>query len=174
MKKKSSKKDNTLFRCVILSIGYALCLMLFVNSSVDAQVDQSPDSYYNPLYAKNVNASALLEDIADVTSNIVDEDKRAEINGTYGSGKLKIAVDSIEPQAGPTTGTTNVLVRGGPFDDLALIYPHPKCKFGRMDMVVDATYVPCVTTPLGMKDLEPTRKEKVSFTSPSNQNIFID
>jgi hypothetical protein len=52
-------------------------------------------------------------------------------------------VDSIEPAGGLVTGDTRVLVRGGmknhvtgakvPFDHLELAFPHPKCKFGRID-----------------------------------------
>lgn len=40
------------------------------------------------------------------------------------------------------------MVRGGPFEDMHLVHPRPKCKFGRHDMIVDATYVTCSKKPL--------------------------
>lgn len=49
---------------------------------------------------------------------------------------------------------TRVLVRGGPFEDMHLVYPHPKCKFGRRDMIVDAQYVSCTKKPLTVEDIE--------------------
>ena len=52
-------------------------------------------------------------------------------------------IDSIEPSGGPTTGETRVLVRGGPFEELDLLYPNPVCKFGSNDRIVKATYVKC-------------------------------
>lgn len=71
-----------------------------------------------------------------------------------GAGKLKVEVDSIDPIGGPTSGETRVTVRGGPFHDMHLIYPKPKCKFGKRDMVVSATYVSCTETPLDMLQIE--------------------
>ena len=35
-----------------------------------------------------------------------------------------------------------------------MIYPHPKCKFGRRDMIVDATYVSCATKPITVIETE--------------------
>ena len=61
----------------------------------------------------------------------------------YGGRPFSVSVDSIEPEGGPITGNTRVLVRGGPFNDLQVLFPHPKCKFGKYDLVVDATYVLC-------------------------------
>jgi hypothetical protein len=75
---------------------------------------------------------------------------------------LGLEIDSIEPNAGPMTGDTRVLVRGGPFDEMDLIYPRPKCKFGANDRVVEATYVKCTQKPLGMNELEGKNKAKVS------------
>lgn len=63
----------------------------------------------------------------------MDEAKVAEMKSKYGDGKIKLEVASIEPEGGPTTGSTRVLVRGGPFGDLSEVYPSPKCKFGRLD-----------------------------------------
>lgn len=55
-------------------------------------------------------------------------------------------ISSISPEGGPTTGNTRVTVRGEPFhSDMHLLYPNPKCKFGRRSMIVDATYITCKT-----------------------------
>jgi hypothetical protein len=85
------------------------------------------------------------------------------LNEQYGQGRLTLTVDSIEPEAGPTSGDTRVLVRGGPFKDMKLIYPHPKCKFGKYDMVVDATYVQCTTSPTRIEENEPRHRNKVKI-----------
>ena len=60
------------------------------------------------------------------------------------------------------TGETRVLIRGGPFEEMDLIYPRPKCKFGSNDRVVEATYVKCTQKPLSMNELEGKNKAKVS------------
>lgn len=91
-----------------------------------------------------------------------DEITKAEIKMRYGGPGFKVSVDSIEPEGGPVTGNTRVLVRGGPFKDLQILYPKPKCKFGRFDMVVDATYVLCTTSPTAIEEREAHHKEKVS------------
>ena len=57
---------------------------------------------------------------------------------------------------------TRVTVRGGPFGDMKLLYPHPKCKFGRSDMIVDATYVTCTAEAKGMNDVEGHKGNRVS------------
>ena len=54
------------------------------------------------------------------------------------------------------------MVRGGPFEDMTLIYPRPKCKFGANDRIVDATYVKCHERPLKTEDAEGKSKDKVS------------
>ena len=76
---------------------------------------------------------------------------------------LGLMIDSIEPEGGPITGETRVLVRGGPFEDMALLYPRPKCKFGANDRVVEATYVKCHEKPLKMEDNEGKSRDKVSL-----------
>jgi hypothetical protein len=59
------------------------------------------------------------------------------------------------PQAGPTSGETNVMVRSKEFfNGMSLIFPHPKCKFGKRSMIVDALYVPCSQKPLTVMDIE--------------------
>ena len=76
---------------------------------------------------------------------------------------LGLTIDSIEPEGGPITGETRVLVRGGPFEDMTLLYPRPKCKFGANDRVVEATYVKCHEKPLKMEDNEGKSRDKVSL-----------
>ena len=71
---------------------------------------------------------------------------------------LTVNIDSIEPKGGPTTGTTRVTVRGGPFKYIVLIHPKPVRKFGRTDMVVPATYVSCSPKPTSINDLEARRQ----------------
>ena len=90
----------------------------------------------------------------DVADNKVNETLKKIIAAKYGRGKLKLEVASIEPEGGPTSGNTRVLVRGGPFDDMATDFPKPKCKFGRNDKVVDATYVTCSPAPLAVDQKE--------------------
>jgi hypothetical protein len=62
------------------------------------------------------------------------------------SSNSTFTIDSIEPKAGPTYGDTKVLVRGSPITN-STSYPTPKCKFGKSDMVVLATYVTCTPSP---------------------------
>ena len=90
----------------------------------------------------------------DIDDNWIPPEKIEELENKYGSGKLKLTVDDIDPVGGPSTGDTRVLVRGGPFEDLIGIYPKPKCRFGRRDLTVSATYVSCRTEPTtyGMKE----------------------
>ena len=65
------------------------------------------------------------------------ERKRQELELKYaGQDDLGIQIDSIEPEGGPITGETRVLVHGGPFRDMELLYPRPKCKFGANNRVV--------------------------------------
>lgn len=98
----------------------------------------------------------------DVSQNYFDPAIKKQQEEKYGQGKLKIYLDSIEPEGGPTVGNTRVLVRGGPFKDLEAVYPHSKCKFGRYVMIVDATYVMCTTMPTRIEDLEPRHRNKVN------------
>jgi hypothetical protein len=106
----------------------------------------------------------------DVADNYFDPNLVKDDIEKYGNGKLKLKVDSIEPEGGPVSGNTRVLVRGGPFRGLEAIFPHPKCKFGRYDMIVDATYVACTTRPTPIEELEPRHRNKVRYL---NLNLFI-
>ena len=96
--------------------------------------------------------------------------KKTQLEQQYtNTDSLGLMIDSIEPEAGPITGETRVLVRGGPFEDMTLLYPRPKCKFGANDRIVEATYVRCTDKPLKMEDDEGRGKDKVSkFRSEPN------
>ena len=98
--------------------------------------------------------------VPDESDNVFDENIREEDIRKYGGGKLHITVDSIEPEGGPTTGATRVLVRGGPFAGLEALYAHPKCKFGKTDRVVTAVYVNCTTRPTAIEENEPRHRHR--------------
>jgi hypothetical protein len=100
----------------------------------------------------------------DSANNVADPAKREAVLAQWAGKEFTLAVDSIEPEGGPTTGNTRVLVRGGPFTDLQILFPHPVCKFGRYDMVVEATYVLCTTSPTPIDQLEPRHRHKVTFS----------
>lgn len=90
------------------------------------------------------------------TAALTEAEKRKKDNLTtkYPSHSISVKIDSIHPTGGPITGETRVLVRGGPFEDMHLIYPSPKCKFGKHSMIVPATYVSCTTKPLHVDEVE--------------------
>mmetsp|Transcript_47135 Transcript_47135/g.62410 ORF Transcript_47135/g.62410 Transcript_47135/m.62410 type:complete len:108 (-) Transcript_47135:4-327(-) len=69
-----------------------------------------------------------------------------------------LSISSIEPEQGPMTGDTRVLVRGGPFSKWELTYKHPKCKFG--EFVVDATYVTCTQHRVRYDEKEGRHKDR--------------
>ena len=72
----------------------------------------------------------------------------------YGNGRVRLEIQSIEPEAGPVYGETRVLVRGGPFKDMITVYRHPKCRFGSNKRIVNADYVICTVSPTPAKDFE--------------------
>ena len=76
--------------------------------------------------------------------------------------EFALEIDSIEPNGGPVYGDTRVLVRGGPFEEMDLIYPQPMCKFGANDRVVKATYVKCTEKPITMEEFEGKNHANVS------------
>ena len=97
-----------------------------------------------------------------------DQRTRAALLERYPSWEnLNLRIASIDPDAGPVTGATRVLVRGGPFENMSLLYPSPKCKFGRNDRVVDAAYVRCTEEPLTVDMSEGNRLNRVSQTLSS-------
>ena len=46
---------------------------------------------------------------------------------------------------------------------MQLIHPKPKCKFGRNDMIVAATYVSCTQKPIGVSDAEAKKNERTDW-----------
>ena len=90
--------------------------------------------------------------------------RKVELETQYGSDgtNLNLEIDSIFPAGGPTTGETRVTVRGGPFEEMDLLYPTPMCKFGANDRIVKATYVKCSQKALKISDVEGKNKQKVS------------
>lgn len=76
---------------------------------------------------------------------------------------LTVQIDSIEPSGGPVSGTTRVTVRGGPFKDMMLIHPKPKCKFGKNSMIVAATYVTCSPKAASLGETEASKTGRVSL-----------
>jgi len=99
--------------------------------------------------------------------------RRDQLESQYGGTKLRVNIDSIEPEGGPTSGETRVTVRGGPFKDMELVYPKPKCKFGRNDRIVAATYVSCSESPISQLDLEGRHKNRVSKNTKTTPYLFI-
>jgi hypothetical protein len=56
---------------------------------------------------------------------------------------------------------------------MELVYPNPKCKFGRRDMIVAALYVSCTENPLGATDVEGRHADRTATclaceNSPAN------
>jgi hypothetical protein len=96
------------------------------------------------------------------TSRNIDPIKRQQLLEKYGNKPFTVHLDSIEPEAGPITGGTRVLVRGGPFKEVDALFPRPKCKFGRNNLIVDATYVSCSLSPTPVNLREGRHAEKVS------------
>ncbi len=61
------------------------------------------------------------------------------------------------------TGGTRVIVRGGPFANMTLLYPQPKCKFGSRAKMVLATYVTCTSKILDVSDVEGKKANRDNF-----------
>jgi hypothetical protein len=59
-----------------------------------------------------------MHSLPDVENNYFDPEQVKRDIELYGNGKLKLVVDSIEPEGGPISGNTRLLVRGGPFGTL--------------------------------------------------------
>ena len=94
-----------------------------------AQRDGYEDNY-DPDAAQD-SLQTIIESIPDARK--VDPIKKNEILKQYKNGGFMVNVVSIEPEGGPVNGNTRVLVRGGPFQDMHIFFPKPKCRFGRMD-----------------------------------------
>jgi hypothetical protein len=72
------------------------------------------------------------------------------------------------------TGGTRITVRGGPFQDMQLLYPHPMCKFGRHDKIVSATYVSCTESPLSMEANEGKHNNRLSWCLQCEDSPVFD
>ena len=90
-----------------------------------------------------------------------------------------IRILGIEPNSGPETGETRVLVRLQNFNiDLIDDYPHPNCRFGSTKFTVNATYVKCSPKPRKVGEKEPTPEEKTEVciqcenTKPHQEDII--
>lgn len=73
---------------------------------------------------------------------------------------MKIELHGIEPNAGPLSGSTRVLVRGSDFTNKDVQYPNPKCRFGRDDKIVPGAYVKCTPEPRKVWEMEPPTSAK--------------
>ena len=69
--------------------------------------------------------------------------------------EVMVEIDGIEPNAGPLYGETRVLVRLKNLNEKYVnLFPLPKvnyllyqCKFGTKKLIVDATWVKCISQP---------------------------
>jgi hypothetical protein len=93
-----------------------------------------------------------------------NEWENQDIKERIKSGDLKFKIDSITPRAGPTTGNTRVTVRGPQIEDLVDAFPKPMCRYGKVGMEVDATYVACTRTPLTFYQAERGEASKKNHT----------
>ena len=75
---------------------------------------------------------------------------------------FKIELHGVEPNAGPLSGSTRVLVRGSDFTNKDTLYPNPKWRFGRDDKVVSGTYVKWTPEPRKIWEMEPPTASKTS------------
>lgn len=71
----------------------------------------SAQDYYDPGIT---DISAAIADMPDVSNNYFDPVKKAAVLERLKGKPFSVTVDSIEPEGGPITGNTRVLVRGGP------------------------------------------------------------
>ena len=77
------------------------------------------------------------------------------------------------------TGGTRVIVRGGPFANMTLLYPRPTCKFGSRSKLVPATYVTCTSKILEVTDIEGGKANRDNYciqcgaSPPSDEEGFV-
>ena len=56
-----------------------------------------------------------------------------------------------------------MIVRGGPFANMTLLYPKPVCKFGSRAKLVPATYVTCTSKILDVTDFEGKKSNRNNY-----------
>ena len=75
-----------------------------------------------------------------------------------------IRILGIEPNSGPESGETRVLVRLQNVNiDLEKIYKHPSCRFGSTKYIVRAIFAKCAPHPRKVGEREPTPEEKTEL-----------
>jgi hypothetical protein len=95
----------------------------------------------------------------------------ADLQARYKRGEYQLTIQSIQPNGGPISGGTRVLVRTESIAPFVDIYPHPKCKFGTNDRIVDALYVKCLTHDMGFFEDEGAKKDGVCVQCESSPLI---
>ena len=73
--------------------------------------DETKKDYYDPGID---SLEDILTNLPDEANNYWDPAKKKALMEKFGKGAFFVTIDSIEPEGGPTTGNTRVLVRGGP------------------------------------------------------------
>jgi hypothetical protein len=94
-------------------LGICLALITTVESFPKTRADEEAGEDYPELGADDL--AERLAEMPDVASNVVDPALKKRLIEKYGKRPFTVSVDSIEPEGGPTSGGTRVLVRGGPF-----------------------------------------------------------
>lgn len=90
-----------------------------------------------------------------------------------------VVIQGIEPNSGPVSGETRVIVRLKDFDkNLIESYPRPKCRFGTQKDTVNATYVSCSPKPRAVSEKEPTKAEMnetciICENSPQHKEEYV-
>lgn len=86
-----------------------------MSQSLFARADEEDgDDYYDTDIDAD-NLAQIISEMPDSSGNQADPIKKKKLIDKYGKKPFVVSVDSIEPEGGPTTGNTRVLVRGGPF-----------------------------------------------------------
>ena len=106
----------------------------------DAQALKEVESLKNQLHKSSAN-------VPKTTRDEDSEWETEDIRNRYERGLYKLEIDSIFPRGGPVYGTTRVTVRAAGIGELVDAFPDPKCRFGRNDAIVEATYIKCSKAP---------------------------
>lgn len=82
-----------------------------------------------------------------------------------------IEIEGIEPNAGPLTGDTHVMIRLKDFKESFLKdFPEPKCKFGYNRGIVNAEYIRCAPYPRKVGQPEWTHAQKTDTCIQCNDS----